>query len=160
MADAFRLFDIRNVIILGGEATVDPDFWDKLRVITRVMEGKNTDHLILTTNGNRLGDPAFADKVAASRIDAVNLSRMHYDQAENDWKYACRGTRMNVKGSIRVRAVERKVCCPECGYMEDVTYRILEVVASGVGYTSDWNQPEKRENGPEIIVRDGMGEEE
>ncbi|MBR3334367.1 MAG: radical SAM protein [Clostridia bacterium] len=84
VADAFRLFDIRNVIILGGEATIDPDFWDKLQVITREMEGKHTDHLILTTNGNRLRDPVFADKVIASRIDAVNLSRMHYDQAEND----------------------------------------------------------------------------
>lgn len=84
VADAFRLFDIRNVIILGGEATIDPDFWDKLQVITREMEGKHTDHLILTTNGIRLRDPIFADKVISSRIDAVNLSRMHYDQAEND----------------------------------------------------------------------------
>ena len=82
--DAFRLFDIRNVIILGGEATVDPDFRGKLRVITRAMERQKTDHLILTTNGNRLRDPAFAEEVIASRIDAVNLSRMHYDQEAND----------------------------------------------------------------------------
>ena len=82
--DAFELFDIRNVIILGGEATIDPDFWDKLRVLTRAMEGRHTDHLILTTNGTGLRDAGFAEQVAASRIDAVNLSRMHYDQAAND----------------------------------------------------------------------------
>ena len=84
LQDAFRLFDIRNVILLGGEATVDPAFWEKLGILTRAMEGRNTEHLILTTNGCRLRDPAFAERVAASRIDAVNLSRMHYDQAVND----------------------------------------------------------------------------
>ena len=82
--DAFELFDIRNVIILGGEATIDPAFEDKLRILTRAMESGDTDHLILTTNGTGLRDPEFADRVIASRIDAVNLSRMHYDQAEND----------------------------------------------------------------------------
>ena len=33
---------------------------------------------------NRLRDPKFTDKVIDSRIDAINLSRMHYDQAAND----------------------------------------------------------------------------
>ena len=84
LRDAFELFDIRNVILVGGEATVDPDFWDKLRILTRVMDRGNTDHLILTTNGARLRDPDFVRRLADSRIDAVNLSRMHYDQAVND----------------------------------------------------------------------------
>ena len=82
--DAFRLFRIRNVIILGGEATADPMFPEKLDFLTRAMEGQPADHLILTTNGNRLRDPAFAGRILDSRIDAVNLSRMHYSQAEND----------------------------------------------------------------------------
>ena len=82
--DAFQLFDIRNVILLGGEATIDPDFWDKLRILARAMEGQHTDHLILTTNGTRLRDPDFTGKLISSRIDAVNLSRMHYAQAAND----------------------------------------------------------------------------
>ena len=84
VTDAFRLFRIRNVIILGGEATTDPRFWEKLDFLTRVMEGQDTEHLILTTNGNRLRDADFAARVAESRIDAVNLSRMHYLQTEND----------------------------------------------------------------------------
>lgn len=82
--DAFRLFRIRNVIILGGEATLDPHFREKLAILTRVMEGQETEHLILTTNGIRLKDHAFLRTILDSRIDAVNLSRMHYLQREND----------------------------------------------------------------------------
>lgn len=82
--DAFRLFRIRNVIILGGEATVDPCFREKLDFLSRAMEGQPAEHLILTTNGNRLKDPETLRAVLDSRIDAVNLSRMHYLQAEND----------------------------------------------------------------------------
>lgn len=81
---AFREFDIRNVILLGGEATVDPEFWEKLQKICQAMKGRNVDHLILTTNGNRLRDPVFLDRLVESGIDAVNLSRMHYNQAMND----------------------------------------------------------------------------
>ena len=84
VTDAFRLFPIRNVIILGGEATLDPRFREKLDFLTRAMEGQDTDHLILTTNGCRLKEPEMLDLVLESRIDAVNLSRMHYGQEEND----------------------------------------------------------------------------
>ena len=42
------------------------------------------DHLILTTNGVRLRDPALRKRVLTSRIDAVNLSCMNDDQAAND----------------------------------------------------------------------------
>ena len=81
---AFREFDIRNVILLGGEATVDPEFWEKTQKICQVMEEHNVDHLILTTNGNRLRDPDFLNRLIDSKIDAVNLSRMHNNQARND----------------------------------------------------------------------------
>lgn len=82
--DAFRLFPVKNVIILGGEATVDPEFWQKTEFLTRAMKERTVDHLILTTNGNAFRNEAFLDRLLASRIDAVNLSRMHHDQAEND----------------------------------------------------------------------------
>ena len=84
VTDAFRLFRIRNVIILGGEATIDPCFREKLEYLSRTMEGQQAEHLILTTNGNRLKDPAMLRTILESRIDAVNLSRMHYLQEEND----------------------------------------------------------------------------
>ncbi len=82
--DAFRLFDIRNVIILGGEAALDPAFWEKTEFLARAMENAGTEHLILTTNGTGFLDPAFTERLLASRIDAVNLSRMHWEQAAND----------------------------------------------------------------------------
>ena len=136
--------EVSNEVILDGRVCTDIAFYQERRISNYKLAVKRPFHILEDSADKKVDFPV------------VNT---YFDQAESDWKYACRGTRMNVKGSIRVRAVERKVCCPECGYMEDVTYRILEVVASGVGYTSDWNQPEKRENGPEIIVRDGMGEE-
>ena len=82
--DAFSLFDIKNVILLGGEATLDPAFWEKTDFLARAMAGKHVDHMILTTNGIKLRDSEFAARLLSSRIDAVNLSRMHYEQAAND----------------------------------------------------------------------------
>ena len=82
--DAFRLFDIRTVILLGGEAALDPGFWEKTEMLARAMENARTEHMILTTNGMGFLDPEFTERLLASRIDAVNLSRMHYSQAVND----------------------------------------------------------------------------
>lgn len=82
--DAFTLFDIRNVIILGGEATIDPLFWEKTDILTQAMKGKRVDHLILTTNGIMFRDQVFLSRLLSSRIDAVNLSRTHHLQEIND----------------------------------------------------------------------------
>lgn len=84
LRDAFGMFDIRSAIILGGEAAVDPAFGEKLAALEKVISDHPVEHLILTTNGNRFRDPAFLERVLSSRIDAVNLSRMHHDQAAND----------------------------------------------------------------------------
>lgn len=84
LAEAFEIFDIRSVVILGGEATQDPDFFDKLAAVEAVIRKHPVQHLILTTNGVRLRDPAFAQALVKTDIDAVNLSRMHWDQAAND----------------------------------------------------------------------------
>ena len=84
LRDAFRLFDIRSVILVGGEATADPAFWEKLAFLTGVMAARPPEHLILTTNGVRLREEAFLERLLASPIDAVNLSRMHDDQEIND----------------------------------------------------------------------------
>lgn len=137
--------EVSNEVILDGRVCTEIAYYEERRVANYKLAVKRPFHILEDS----------ADKKADFPV--VNT---YFDQAESDWKYACKGTRMNVKGSIRVRAVERKVCCPECGCMEDVTYRILEVVASGVGYTSDWNQPERVEKKPEIIVRDGLEEDE
>ena len=82
--DAFRLFDIESVIIVGGEATEDSDFFGKLDFLARAMEEGAPKKLILTTNGIALRDELFLERILASRIDAVNISRMHFDQAVND----------------------------------------------------------------------------
>ncbi|MBQ8200651.1 MAG: radical SAM protein [Clostridia bacterium] len=84
LTDAFRLFDVRSVIILGGEATIDPQFWRKLARVEAMIGQHPVEHLILTTNGIKLRDEDFAGRLLHSRVDAVNLSRMHHDQQVND----------------------------------------------------------------------------
>ena len=84
LTEAFELFDIRSVVILGGEATQDPAFFEKLAAVEAVLRRHPVEHLILTTNGVRLRDPDFVEALLATGIDAVNLSRMHWDQAVND----------------------------------------------------------------------------
>ena len=84
LEEAFERFEIRSVILLGGEATVDPAFWEKLAAVESALRRHPAEHLILTTNGIALTDPAFLDQLLQSRVDAVNLSRMHWDQRRND----------------------------------------------------------------------------
>jgi len=81
---AFSSFLIRNVIILGGEATIDPLFWEKLECLEKVVDRSKTDHIILTTNGIALRKEGFLDRICSSAIDSVNLSYMHYDKLVND----------------------------------------------------------------------------
>lgn len=81
---AFELFSIQSIIILGGEATIDSHFWEKLELTAKIARAHGTDRIILTTNGTMLAKPDFLDRLCASEIDSVNLSRMHYDQEIND----------------------------------------------------------------------------
>lgn len=84
LTKAFELFRIGSVVILGGEATIDPLFWEKLAMVEAQAQRHDTQRIILTTNGVKLCDPAFLDRLCASRVASVNLSRMHHDQALND----------------------------------------------------------------------------
>lgn len=80
----FELFDIRNIIILGGEATLDPLFFQKLDILKEVIKDKNVDNVILTTNGSMLKYEKFLDKLVKSCVTAVNLSHMNYEQKKNN----------------------------------------------------------------------------
>ena len=84
LQEAFERFDIRSVILLGGEATQDPAFFEKLAAVESALRRHPVEHLILTTNGVRLRDPDFVSALLDTGIDAVNLSRMHWDQSVND----------------------------------------------------------------------------
>lgn len=80
----FEIFDIRNVIILGGEATIDRRFFDKLQVLERVVKGKNVDNIILTTNGIMFRSKDFIERLKGSCVNTVNMSVMNYDKEKND----------------------------------------------------------------------------
>ena len=80
----FEIFKIKNIIILGGEATVDKQFFEKINILESVIEGKSVDNVILTTNGLMLREPAFLKKLINSCVNTVNISVMHYDKEIND----------------------------------------------------------------------------
>lgn len=77
---------------------------------------------------------------AEKRVDypAINT---YQAQAVRDHFCVHRGTRMNVRGAIRVRDVKRVIPCPYCGTEEERIYKVLEVVASNVNYTANWDSP-------------------
>lgn len=80
----FNDFDIRNIIILGGEATIDPIFFEKLDFLREVIKGKNVDNVVLTTNGIMFRSKSFMEKLLSSCVTTVNLSYMNYDKKKND----------------------------------------------------------------------------
>lgn len=98
LEDAFRIFPIRSLVLLGGEATVDPHFREKLERLSEYVRRYPVEQMILTTNGIRLAQPEFLEIILDSEITAVNLSRMHYDQAVNDASF---GRETPTKAQIR-----------------------------------------------------------
>ena len=76
------------------------------------------------------------------RIDYPVINS-YFEQADTDSKCLHKGSRINVKGAIRVRAISRKVACPCCGTEADAQYKVLEVVASNISYTANWEAPEQ-----------------
>ena len=75
--------EIDSLIILGGEATVDPDFFTKLDYIDEITKD-NHIFTILTTNGYMLKNDKFLEKVTKSSIDSINISVMHYNHEKNN----------------------------------------------------------------------------
>ena len=81
---AFCTFDVRSVIILGGEAAEDPRFEERMDYLKPYLTGCSVENVILTTNGIRLRDQTFRDMVLHSPITSVNISCMHYQKKRND----------------------------------------------------------------------------
>lgn len=76
--------EIDSIIILGGEATIDPNFFTKLNYIDEVTSD-NHIFTILTTNGYMLRNKIFLERLAKSSVDSVNISVMHYNHEYNNY---------------------------------------------------------------------------
>lgn len=76
--------EIDSIIIIGGEATVDPNFFNKLEYIDEVTKN-NHIFTILTTNGFMLKHDTFLNRVASSSIDSVNISVMNHNHEHNNF---------------------------------------------------------------------------
>lgn len=76
-------FPVRDIIILGGEATIDPLFFEKLDFIGNNIAGRDIQNVILTTNGIKLNSRAFVNDLANTCITSVNLSHMNESDSIN-----------------------------------------------------------------------------
>lgn len=84
LEETLNTFDVRNIIILGGEATIDKRFFDKVEFLDTLIANKSIDNIILTTNGIMLRNDSFMKQLMSTCINTVNISYMHYDKATND----------------------------------------------------------------------------
>lgn len=65
-------------------------------------------------------------------------------QADEDSKRVHIGTKMVVKGSLRVREIEKHVHCPECSALNVLNYAVSELAASNIEYTANWTRDEEQ----------------
>ncbi|MBR4178271.1 MAG: radical SAM protein [Bacilli bacterium] len=86
LSKTLRVFKgyIESIIILGGESTIDPNFFAKLKHIDNETKDKHI-FTILTTNGYMLKNEDFLQKVASSSIDSINISVMNYNHDINNY---------------------------------------------------------------------------
>ena len=75
--------EIDTIIILGGEATVDPNFFTKLDYIEKITK-QNHVFTILTTNGYMLKNEKFINRITTSSIDSINISVMNHNHKKNN----------------------------------------------------------------------------
>lgn len=123
--------EVSNEVILDGTVCSDVHYIDERNYAYYKLAVKRSFHIL--------------EDDAEKRTDYPAINSYH-DQAKNDSVCAHKGTRMNVRGAIRVRSIERKVQCPYCGHEEELEYRVLEVVASNINYTANWDKPPESEN--------------
>ena len=76
--------EIESIIILGGESTIDKDFFVKLEYLDELTKDKHI-FTILTTNGYMLKNEDFINKVAKSSIDSINISVMNHNYEKNNY---------------------------------------------------------------------------
>lgn len=81
---ALCTFDVKNIIILGGEATIDKRFFERLDYLEGLIDGTNVENVILTTNGIKLRENDFLERLLKTCVNTVNISYMHHDKAVND----------------------------------------------------------------------------
>ena len=82
----FEIFgeEIDSIIILGGESTIDPHFFDKLEYLDEVTKDKHV-FTILTTNGFMLKHENFLQRLLASSVDSINISVMNHNHELNNY---------------------------------------------------------------------------
>ena len=122
--------EVSNEVILDGAICSDINYMEERHYAYYKLAVRRSFHILEDDAEKRTDYPAI---------------NTYYDQAKNDSIYARRGTRMNIRGAIRVRSVTRTITCPYCQTEDTLDYRVLEVVASNINYTANWQKPPEDE---------------
>ena len=118
--------EVSNEVILDGSICTDVHYLEEKKYAYYKLAVKRSFHIL--------------EDDAEKRVDYPAINTYH-DQAKRDSICTHKGTRMNVRGAIRVRSITRTVVCPHCNHEEELEYHVLEVVASNVSYTANWEAP-------------------
>lgn len=122
--------EVSNEVALDGTICSDVHYQEEKQYAYYKLAVKRSYHIL--------------EDDAEKRTDYPAINTYH-DQARRDSICTHRGTRMNVRGAIRVRSIHRDIVCPHCQHEEELEYRVLEVVASNINYTANWEAPPAEE---------------
>jgi len=82
VADNVRLRKHKRVIFTGGEVTLEPSLFEYIEC---AKSSGAFDHIRVQTNGRRLADRAFAERIVAAGVDEWFVSLHGHDAATQDY---------------------------------------------------------------------------
>ena len=126
--------EVSNEVTIDGSVCSDVHFDPERNFAYYKLAVKRSFHILEDDPEKRTDYPAI---------------NSYHTQAQRDSICIHKGTRMNVRGAIRVRPITRKMICPNCGNEEELEYRVLEIVASNINYTANWDKPPEESIGDE-----------
>lgn len=138
--------EISNECFLIGALTKKPDYYDGVDE-NGVKHGgrENSNYKIVVSRSFRVVEDAPDKK---NDYPVINT---YGEQARSDALVLDKGSYVCVKGSVRVRQIERSVVCPECEARQKVEEMVSEVVASSVDYLRNYNADNLVEAPPEDV---------
>ena len=128
--------EISNECILDGRVVKDVSYFEGGKTENGNKIPENANYVVRVKRTFRIAE----DPV--DRKDDYPVVCSYDEQARSDHENLYKGSRINVRGSIRVRSFEKTNMCPQCGYIFKTNETVAEVVASSVQYTHNYASEE------------------
>lgn len=131
--------EISNECILDGRVVTDVSYFEGGTTEGGNPIPENANYKIRVKRTLRIAEDPIEKK------EDYPVICTYHNQARLDKACIFKGSRINVRGSIRSRSFERENICPICGYIEKTQETVAEINAVHVEYTHNYNEPEKEE---------------